>query len=83
MRYVIIGASAAGLNAAREIRRLDADGPILVISDEPHPPYSRILTTHLIGGRVEPDGMRMQPSDFFAQHNIELRLGTRAARVDT
>ena len=32
MKYVILGASAAGVNAVREIRKLDPQGKIVLIS---------------------------------------------------
>ena len=30
MRYVIIGSSAAGINAIRELRKIDKDGEIIL-----------------------------------------------------
>ena len=32
MKYVVLGASAAGISGVREIRRLDRDGEIVLIS---------------------------------------------------
>ena len=34
MNYVIIGSSAAGINGARELRRLDKDSRIVLISKD-------------------------------------------------
>ena len=50
MRYVIIGASAAGCRAAETLRRLAPESTITVISDEPLPLYSRPLLTYLLSG---------------------------------
>ena len=36
MRHVIIGSSAAGISAAREIRRLREDAEIIMISRDGH-----------------------------------------------
>lgn len=43
MRYVVAGASAAGLAAAEGVFELDPGGDVLLLSEEPHPPYCRPL----------------------------------------
>jgi len=53
MRYLIVGNSAAGLSAARSIRRRDKDGEITLFSDEPYPYYPRLLLTYFIGGKLK------------------------------
>ena len=50
-RYVIVGASAAGMAAAEAIRSLDKRGSVTVFSDEPDPPYFRPLIPFLISGK--------------------------------
>ena len=40
-KYVIIGASAAGLAAAEQIRKTDKTGDITVLTKESYLPYSR------------------------------------------
>ena len=51
-RYVIIGNSAAGIAAAKEIRRYDLRGQITIISDEPSFGYSRVLLPLYIAGKI-------------------------------
>ena len=34
MRYVILGASAAGVNAVRELRKFDKEGEIVLVSKD-------------------------------------------------
>ena len=36
MKYVIVGASYAAVGAVEEIRSIDSDGEILIVSDEPY-----------------------------------------------
>ena len=41
MKYVIIGASAAGLAAAEQIRKTDPAGAVTLLTRETDLPYSR------------------------------------------
>lgn len=50
MKYLIIGASAAGLSAALKIRELDVDGEITVLSEEKSLPYSKMSLPYLLSG---------------------------------
>ena len=81
MRYVIIGASAAGLAAAESIRQLDPRGAITLISDEPHPPYSRPLLTYLLSGEVSLEKIWLKSADYFEKWGFEVLLGERVVQV--
>ncbi len=81
-RYVIIGNSAGGLAAAREIRRCDSSGPLLLLSDEPYPAYSRPLIAKHISSGMQIDDMLLAPRSFYQQQGMELRLATRVVSVD-
>ncbi|MEW6658683.1 MAG: FAD-dependent oxidoreductase [Thermodesulfobacteriota bacterium] len=81
MRYIIIGASAAGLAAAEILRQWDPRGSITLISDEPHPPYSRPLLTYLLSGEVRPDKVWLKGPDYFQEWGFAARLGERVVRV--
>jgi NADPH-dependent 2,4-dienoyl-CoA reductase/sulfur reductase-like enzyme len=81
MRYVIIGASAAGLAAAETLRQWDPRGSITLISDEPHPPYSRPLLTYLLSGEVKPSHVWLKGADYFADWGFEARLGEQVVQV--
>ena len=50
MKYLIIGASAAGLSAALKIKELDVDGEITVLSEEEFLPYSKMSLPYLLSG---------------------------------
>jgi NADPH-dependent 2,4-dienoyl-CoA reductase/sulfur reductase-like enzyme len=41
MRVVVVGASMGGLRAAEAVRKAGFTGEVVVIGDEPHPPYNR------------------------------------------
>jgi nitrite reductase (NADH) large subunit len=81
MRYVIIGASAAGLAAAEALRKWDRSGSITLISDEPHLPYSRPLLTYLLGREIRPEQIFLKSQDYFDRWGFTPLLGTPVMRV--
>ena len=82
MRYVIIGASAAGCKAAETLRRYAPDSPITVISEEAQPLYSRPLLTYLLSGEVSPEKVWLQGEDYFREWDLDPVLGEPVVRVD-
>jgi len=70
---VIVGASLAGAKAAEGARDAGYEGRVVLVGDEPHPPYERPpLSKAVLRGEAEPDSTRVQPLDFYAEHDIEL-----------
>ncbi len=82
MRYVIIGASAAGCAAAETLRRYAPHDPITVISEEAQPLYSRPLLTYLLSGEITPEQVWLKGRDYFREWGLEPVLGQPVARVD-
>jgi NAD(P)H-nitrite reductase large subunit len=82
-RYVIAGASAAGMAAAEAIRALDKRGSIIIFSDEPDPPYFRPLIPFLISGKKCAADMAMSGEGPYTGAGIDVRLNTRVERIDT
>lgn len=81
MRHVIIGASAAGVRAAEELRRLDPEAEIVMVSKDDQV-YSRcMLHLKLAGGRDD-DGVRFRDADFFRKNRVEWLAGREAIGVD-
>ncbi|MCM5679556.1 NAD(P)/FAD-dependent oxidoreductase [Schlegelella sp. S2-27] len=81
-RHVILGAGPAGVIAAETLRKHAPDDAIVVIGDEPEPPYSRMAIPYLLVGRIDERGtyLRKHPA-----HYDNLRLDVRrqrAKRVD-
>ena len=64
MRYVVIGASAAGISGIRELRKLDKTSEIILISKDKEI-YSRCILHHYLGGH------RTVPQLNFAEDNFE------------
>ncbi|WP_314220683.1 NAD(P)/FAD-dependent oxidoreductase [Streptomyces zaehneri] len=82
MRTVaVVGASLAGLSAARSLRKQGYDGRLVVIGDELHRPYDRppLSKEFLAGTLGEADlALEAQDEDLCA----EWLLGTRATGLD-
>jgi 3-phenylpropionate/trans-cinnamate dioxygenase ferredoxin reductase subunit len=67
----------------RTLRAKGFDGPIVILGDEPHPPYQRPpLSKAYLGGEMSADRLALKGANFYEQHNVDLRLGTRVVRLD-
>jgi NADPH-dependent 2,4-dienoyl-CoA reductase/sulfur reductase-like enzyme len=79
---VIVGAGLAGLRTAEELRRAGYDGGLVLVGDEARLPYDRPpLSKQFVRG--ETDDTTLRPAEFFAEQDIELRLGVPATGVHT
>jgi NAD(P)H-nitrite reductase large subunit len=56
VQYVIIGAGPAGVTAAENLRKIDPDGVITVVGDEPEMPYSRMAIPYLLVNQIDERG---------------------------
>ena len=65
-RYLIVGDGAAGLTAAEEIRRRDAEAAIGVFCDDPNPGYFRAALTNFLLGELREDQLWVVAPDFYA-----------------
>ena len=83
MRHVIIGAGPAGVVAAETLRGRDASSEIVILGDEPEPPYSRMALPYLLAENVGESGTYLRlDAAHFENHAIDVRRD-RASRVDT
>jgi len=82
MHYTIIGNSAAGIAAAREIRQGDPRGRITMISDEPTFGYSRVLLPLYLAGKIRKRDLLIAPRDFYAAKKIRLFRGEAVESID-
>jgi 3-phenylpropionate/trans-cinnamate dioxygenase ferredoxin reductase subunit len=82
-RVVIIGAGHAGGTAAAELRRAGFEGPIVLVGDEPIPPYERPpLSKAWLKGEADAGKLALKPDAFYATARIDLRLATTATAID-
>jgi NADPH-dependent 2,4-dienoyl-CoA reductase/sulfur reductase-like enzyme len=77
----VVGASLAGLSAARSLRKRGYDGRLVVIGDEPHRPYDRPpLSKEFLAGTLGEADLALERDDEDLQ--AEWVLGTRATGLD-
>lgn len=82
MRTVaVVGASLAGLQAARSLRSQGYDGRLVIVGDEPHRPYDRPpLSKEFLAGRIGVESLLLEDEDDAL--DAEWVLGTPAASLD-
>jgi 3-phenylpropionate/trans-cinnamate dioxygenase ferredoxin reductase subunit len=82
-KYVLIGGMAA-VFAAQNIREFDKEGNIILIGDEPHPPYDRppLSKQMLAKDDYQPDDAYSKYDDFYPKNQVELRRAVRVTGVD-
>jgi NAD(P)H-nitrite reductase large subunit len=81
-KYLIIGGGIAGTTAAEEIRKIDKDAEIIIIEQESHRLYSRVLLPHYIEGKVDREKVFLKKLDWYDERNIELFTGVRVENID-
>jgi len=82
--FVIVGASLAGAKAAETLRAEGFAGRLVLVGAEEQRPYERPpLSKEYLRGEAGLDSVYVHPEGFYAEQEIELRLGTTAERLDT
>ena len=69
MRYVVIGASAAGISGAKTLRELDKDAEIILVSKDENV-YSRCILHHYISNHRDVEALNFTGKNFFEDNNI-------------
>lgn len=83
-RIVVIGAHAAGVEAASAARKTDRQAEITVITDEMYPGYSRCGLPFVIGGQIPNfKDLIVFPKSYFQMMKITLKTETNATALDT
>jgi NADPH-dependent 2,4-dienoyl-CoA reductase/sulfur reductase-like enzyme len=78
---VIVGAGLAGSRCADTLRAQGFAGRIVLVGDEPSPPYERpALSKQFLSGERELNELR--PREHWVESGIELLLGRRVERLD-
>ncbi|CAM5647795.1 NAD(P)/FAD-dependent oxidoreductase OS=Streptomyces alboniger OX=132473 GN=CP975_05090 PE=4 SV=1 [Streptomyces alboniger] len=79
----VVGASLAGLYAARELRAQGFDGRLVVVGAEPHQPYDRPpLSKGFLTGTADEGRLALSDAEETAELAAEWILGVRARALD-
>lgn len=82
MAYVVVGASAAGINAAKTLREINKDIEIILVSKDEYL-YSRCILHHFLDGRRDIEDLDFSPGEFFKKYDIKWMKGVEVTGIDT
>ncbi|MFP5478924.1 MAG: NAD(P)/FAD-dependent oxidoreductase [Alphaproteobacteria bacterium] len=83
MRILIVGAGQAGAALAAKLRSLGHKDEIVMLGDEPAPPYQRPpLSKAYLLGEMEEDRLWLRGPEFWAENGVDLRLGQAVTDLD-
>jgi 3-phenylpropionate/trans-cinnamate dioxygenase ferredoxin reductase component len=81
--FIVVGGGLAGALAAQTLREEGFDGRITLLGEEPHRPYERPpLSKDYLQGKADRDSIFAHPEPWYADHAVELRLGTTVTSLD-
>ncbi|PRA04741.1 oxidoreductase [Arthrobacter sp. MYb229] len=80
---VIVGAGLAAASAVKELRSLGHTGAITLIGEEQELPYERPpLSKGYLQGQEKLEDFTVNTAQWYAENNVDLRLGVRAESID-
>ncbi len=83
-RIVVVGAHAAGIDAASAARKTDRTAAITLVTDEKYPGYSRCGLPFVIGGEIANfEDLIVFPQAYFKMMKLDLRTETRVTTINT
>jgi 3-phenylpropionate/trans-cinnamate dioxygenase ferredoxin reductase subunit len=81
--FVIIGASLAGAKAAETLRAEGFTGRVVLVGEETELPYERPpLSKGYLQGKDPREQARVHDQSWYAENDVELRLGAKATALD-
>ncbi|MES2033455.1 MAG: FAD-dependent oxidoreductase [Pseudomonadota bacterium] len=82
-KVVILGAGHAGGSAAAFLRQYGHEGEIVLVGEEPIPPYQRPpLSKAWLKGEADADSLALKDTDWYAENGCDLKLGVRAVSLN-
>ena len=80
---LVVGGGHAAGQAVASLRQEGFEGEIVVVGEEPHPPYQRPpLSKQYLSGEHGLDKVHLRQASFYEERNIELRLGERIESIN-
>lgn len=79
---VVIGAGQAAASFVSRHVALGSPQPLLLIGEEPHPPYQRPpLSKKYLLGELERERLFIRPLEWYAEQGVETRFDTRISEI--
>lgn len=80
---LIIGAGHAAGQLAASLRQQGYAGRIVMLGEEPYPPYQRPpLSKKFLSGELPAERLFLKPAAFYDDHDIEIRTNARVSAID-
>ena len=81
--YLLIGGGVASAQCAAELRRRGAEGSILLVGREPHPPYDRPpISKAYLRGDHPPHDAYVHSEEWYSDNDVELLTSTSVMGLD-
>jgi NAD(P)H-nitrite reductase large subunit len=81
--YVVVGNSAAGLQALQTLKKHASEASVAIIDREDLPAYSRVITPYFVGGKTERDNLFIVDRDYYRQAGVTTLFGRCVVALDT
>ncbi len=83
VEFLIVGGGMAGAHCAAELRKQGADGKVVLVGREPHPPYERPpLSKEYMRGESSVEDAYVHDEDWYGENDVELLTGTNVMALD-
>lgn len=80
---VVVGTGLAGYSLVRELRKLDAQVPVLMVTADDGASYSKPMLSTALTKNTDADGLiQARAEDMAVQLDVEIRTGTRVTGID-
>ena len=84
MKVVIVGGGAGGMSTASNIRRLDKDAEITVITRDENVAYSPCAIPYVLSGKISSfDDIIMKTPEDYKEVNIDVLIKSEVTAVDS
>src|SRR3954471_20542640 len=81
--FVIVGGGLAAGTAAAAVREQGYAGDLVLLTEEPLLPYERPgLSKAYLVGSADADSLFVHPSEWYAEHGVEVRTGCHVDELD-
>jgi nitrite reductase (NADH) large subunit len=81
-RLVVVGNGMAGMACVEQILKHGPKFQVTVFGDETHVNYNRVMLSSVLAGEKSADEIIINPREWYARNEIDLRVGVRIVDVD-